>query len=144
MARVLRSLDDGATFTAARALDDTEEVRAVHAGKNDDVWVLTARWKAVPTRLFESRDGGASFTLLGSPPGGSPVTAIGGSAAGELVVAAAGRVFEWEAGSRQFIELSVGAQSASWPLTALFAAAPHEILAVGSMGAILRVTAAPH
>jgi len=138
---LLRSTDSGATFAPLAGLDETHEVRAVHAGRGDHLWVLTAPWKGTTTsRLLESSDGGAHFSPLGSPVDGLPITAIGGSPEGELVVAAGGRLFERDSAGERFTELSVGARSGSSPLLRLFAAAPHEILAIAGSGAIIRVS----
>lgn len=133
-----RSRDRGATWEKLPELMPEEDIAAVHAGKGETLWALTALpADSRATRLWASHDGGMSFVELRSPRAGAHVTAIGGSAQGELVIAADGRVYEQDSERGTFSELSVGAHAASTPILKLAVPSRGRVYASGDMGVLL-------
>jgi photosystem II stability/assembly factor-like uncharacterized protein len=135
-----RSADAGRTWTLLPKFPPDQDWRSVHAGRGTRVWVLTETpGRSHETRLWQSADAGEHFRPVTAPRGPLTISAIGGSPAGELVVAAEGRVFEYDETISAWTELTAGAHAASVDLVALAVTSPRHVLAAGPFGAIIRV-----
>lgn len=136
-----RSKDAGAKFENNRWATPMRSVTAVHAGKGQNVWVLTQpdRGGYSPPRLEFSGNAGKNFSVFPAPRSTGPITAIGGSTAGEIVVAQEGHIYERAIGASSWTELTSGVIVGSAPITALAVPEPRHVIAVGKHGAIIEV-----